>query len=352
MELVSAICPNCGANLKVDDNLKRITCNYCHSEIIVDDAIEKYQIEVTGKVSVDNSDKLSKLYILARRAMDEGNDEDAFKYYSMISEENPNDWEAYFYTKYFKCMTSLYNENFLGDMSTLSRSMINVFDLVEQEKDFDRKKDIVIQIFNKISQYEEFSHTALSNYIREEKAKVYTSTTNQLPPQFMEKIRENEANMQYYLSMSAILKNTGEELLKYDKACALEAYKKIDLDRLMIDEEKQKIISRIKELDPSYNYVEKQNQQKNGGCYVATCVYGSYNCPEVWSLRRYRDYYLAKKWYGRLFVKIYYAVSPKLVEVFGKQVWFRKLWRTKLDKKVLKLKKAGYESTPYIDAKW
>lgn len=26
------------------------------------------------------------------------------------------------------------------------------------------------------------------------------------------------------------------------------------------------------------------------GCYVATCVYGSYDCPEVWTLRRFRDY--------------------------------------------------------------
>ena len=31
----------------------------------------------------------------------------------------------------------------------------------------------------------------------------------------------------------------------------------------------------------------------SGGCYVATAVYGSYDCPEVWTLRRYRDYTLA-----------------------------------------------------------
>ena len=26
-----------------------------------------------------------------------------------------------------------------------------------------------------------------------------------------------------------------------------------------------------------------------GGCYVATAVYGSYDCPQVWTLRRYRE---------------------------------------------------------------
>ena len=33
---------------------------------------------------------------------------------------------------------------------------------------------------------------------------------------------------------------------------------------------------------------------KTGGCYVATAVYGSYDCPQVWTLRRYRDDILAK----------------------------------------------------------
>lgn len=27
----------------------------------------------------------------------------------------------------------------------------------------------------------------------------------------------------------------------------------------------------------------------NNGCYIATCVYGSYDCPQVWILRRFRD---------------------------------------------------------------
>ena len=60
----------------------------------------------------------------------------------------------------------------------------------------------------------------------------------------------------------------------------------------------------------SYNH-------SSGGCYVATCVYGSYDCPEVWTLRRYRDFSLAKTWYGRAFIRIYYAISPTVVRIFG-----------------------------------
>ena len=88
---------------------------------------------------------------------------------------------------------------------------------------------------------------------------------------------------------------------------------------------------------------------KKSGCYIATCVYGSYDCPEVWTLRRFRDYKLSKTWYGRLFIKTYYAVSPKLVKLFGKTNWFKKLWKKKLDRMVLKCNEQGYLDTPYDD---
>ena len=85
------------------------------------------------------------------------------------------------------------------------------------------------------------------------------------------------------------------------------------------------------------------------GCYVATCVYNSYDCPEVWRLRRYRDYYLDNHWWGKLFIKVYYAISPKLVKAFGEKKWFRNPIKKYLDKKLTKLEKNGYQDTPYID---
>ncbi len=89
-----------------------------------------------------------------------------------------------------------------------------------------------------------------------------------------------------------------------------------------------------------------------GGCYVATAVYGSYDCPEVWTLRRYRDNTLAETWYGRAFIKTYYAISPTLVKWFGETEWFKNMWRGKLDSMVEKLQENGVESTPYEDKDW
>ena len=90
----------------------------------------------------------------------------------------------------------------------------------------------------------------------------------------------------------------------------------------------------------------------SGGCYVATAVYGSYDCPEVWTLRRYRDYTLAESWYGRVFIKTYYAISPTLIKWFGHTEWFKNMWKGKLDRMVKKLQDQGVESTPYTDTNW
>lgn len=92
--------------------------------------------------------------------------------------------------------------------------------------------------------------------------------------------------------------------------------------------------------------------EEGGGCYVATAVYGSYDCPEVWTLRRYRDYELAETWHGRLFIKAYYAISPTIVKWFGDTAWFKKMWKGKLDRMVSNLQQKGFENTPYEDRKW
>lgn len=85
------------------------------------------------------------------------------------------------------------------------------------------------------------------------------------------------------------------------------------------------------------------------GCYIATCVYGSYDCPQVWTLRRYRDFVLSKKWYGRFFIKAYYALSPYVVTLFGKNMCMKRIWKKRLDSWIIALNNAGINSEPYED---
>ena len=102
----------------------------------------------------------------------------------------------------------------------------------------------------------------------------------------------------------------------------------------------------------TFGLLEKPKRRRKSGCYVATAIYGSYDCPQVWTLRRYRDYTLAASWYGRAFIHTYYIISPILVKWFGETDWFRKMWKPKLDKMVEKLNNLGVEDTPYQDRSW
>lgn len=89
--------------------------------------------------------------------------------------------------------------------------------------------------------------------------------------------------------------------------------------------------------------------KKSGGCYIATAVYGSYDCPEVWILRRFRDDVLAKTVFGRAFIRAYYAISPSIVKRYSKRKTFNAFWRTVLSRFVDALRKHGFSDSPYED---
>lgn len=85
------------------------------------------------------------------------------------------------------------------------------------------------------------------------------------------------------------------------------------------------------------------------GCYIATAIYGSYDCPEVRVLRRYRDSVLSSKPLGMAFIKLYYAVSPTVVKLFGSSKAFNSFWKKRLDRIVFKLQSGGISSGEYRD---
>lgn len=91
------------------------------------------------------------------------------------------------------------------------------------------------------------------------------------------------------------------------------------------------------------------SSSSSGGCYVATAVYGSYDCPEVWVLRRFRDFKLAKSAAGRGFIRAYYAISPSLVRRFGKAEWFKDICGKVLTPLVSWCVSKGYSDRPYED---
>ncbi|MBQ8957541.1 MAG: hypothetical protein IJ057_03410 [Bacteroidales bacterium] len=124
---------------------------------------------------------------------------------------------------------------------------------------------------------------------------------------------------------------------------------KCDAIELSITKDFPALEKRRLEIEEDIKLHPEKYEMKGSGCYVATAVYGSYNCPEVWTLRRFRDNTLDETWYGRAFIKTYYAIGPTLVKWFGDTEWFKKMWRILLDRMVNALQENGVESTPYQD---
>ncbi len=77
--------------------------------------------------------------------------------------------------------------------------------------------------------------------------------------------------------------------------------------------------------------------KKKEGCYIATAVYGSYDAPEVRTLRRFRDETLKKSAAGRLFIRVYYRFSPPIAQRLKNATKVNRLVRRMLDGFVEKL---------------
>jgi hypothetical protein len=68
-------------------------------------------------------------------------------------------------------------------------------------------------------------------------------------------------------------------------------------------------------------------------------------------LRKYRDEVMSESVLGRLFIKVYYAVSPILVKYLHDFKWFKKVNRNILDRISIKLESKGFSVDSYRDKK-
>ena len=85
----------------------------------------------------------------------------------------------------------------------------------------------------------------------------------------------------------------------------------------------------------TYSSTHKTN--KSEGCYIATAVYGSYDAPEVMTLRRFRDETLRNSSFGRWFIRTYYRLSPPVAEKLKNAKRINAFVRSILDKWVERL---------------
>lgn len=345
-------CEMCGStNLLKQDGV--FVCQSCGTKYSVEEAkkmMVEGTVEVQGTVKIDTSSELANLYQIARRAKESNNSENAQKYYDMILVKDPNSWEASFYVGYFSAMQCK-----IGEISLAAQKVTDSFaptieliksHLSPEEKDkaiieiTEQSANLALMLFNAAySQYEGIDGTVRSQFSGEYMNHCYCAANILFA--WGEELNKLDGT-KYKETIKSFWEN-GVDCLGTAMKGALDADSMTGL-KAIADSYEEKIT----QIAPDY---QKKNYS-SGPCYVATAVYGSYDCPEVWTLRRFRDYTLAETWYGRTFIKCYYATSPWLVKHFGKSAWFKKLFQSPLDKLVKRLQESGTESTPYNDPEY
>lgn len=348
--------------------MKAMKCEMCDSNDIVKEGDlyvcqncgTKYEPEAAKKllVEVDDTSKLANLRTLARRAREENNDENGLKYYEKILELDPNDWEAYFYSAYYKAAGTTI-ARIAYSMNNLASALDTTFSLAPKEADAEllsaslEVSSLAMKAYGAVlKSYKEFldiGFDALRNHASEIQANM-TSCANLLLTS------ANNIEKRFDLVSDANAKQAAitqwkRALLFFDSSNKL-----LSIDSGLSSLDTSGIVEKINEYEPGFSQARAAQVASQtssfGGCYIATCVYGTYDCPQVWTLRRFRDYSLAETRRGRAFIKAYYAVSPILVKWFGDTDWFKRMWRGSLNRLVAKCKAKGFADTPYEDRNW
>ena len=344
-------CEMCGStNLIKEDGV--FVCQSCGTKYSVEEAkkmMVEGTVDVMGTVKIDVSSELENLYEVARRAKDNNNSEQAEKYYDQILVKDPKSWEATFYTVYFKAMSCKIAE-ITSAATSISNCLSSVFNLIKdnvQEEGEDQRKavqeiffccsDIASMLFNAAEHhYKDIDLQIRDNYTQEYCYNAFASSHIMYD-------YGDLLEMTFGDKFGLIVASAWEEGMKLHQR-----YIKYLNDREGNKKTILEYAEKVKKYNPEFKTPEVDTSSA-GGCYVATAVYGSYDCPEVWTLRRFRDNTLDATWYGRLFIKTYYVISPILVKWFGKTKWFKTMWRKPLDKMVQSLRLKGVESSPYQD---
>lgn len=359
------ICEMCNGNDFVKQD-GMFVCQSCGTKYTVEEA-KKLMVE--GTVKIDYSDELKKLYQAARNARETGDDESALKHYEQISAKDPNSWEALFFLVVLRT-SNITNGEISSAAASISNCLPKVFELIQEYAESEDEKKAALDIvtsecYNAASWLTGASENYYKSLTKGNGMMALTgiggmissatSTTNALNENLNR--CANIANIMCYCGN--FIEETFDmndqdykEFAVWSWKMMLQfnaEYKERHRGNLYSNETLTSYSNAISKYDSSYEVIENQS---GGGCYVATAVYGSYDCPQVWTLRRYRDTKLAKTWYGRAFIKTYYAISPTLVKWFGNTEWFKKMWIGRLDKMVNKLQTEGFESTPYEDTNW
>ena len=390
------VCQNCGMKYSVEEAKKMMI---------------EGTVDVQGTVKVDNSAFVERYLQNARRAKQKEDWPETEKYYNMVEQNDPTNIEAIFYSTFARVKQALLEAETRDKRQSVFKILEKSVSVIDDNYDNTNEahENILSEIFADINNLENGTivpTTHLQEYVTKNGYGNIVDR-NQIVENDSLNVTYNmifDVKQAYLDSLANIIVEYSSETAKklfmehlgelawgspvYEKVAGhIDGYRTPDdscteiakqvrvSDQTTLENINAQIDELAKTICPFYTTngrlwdklretvhaeLRKSNPENealkpkssSGCCYVATAVYGSYDCPEVWTLRRFRDDTLAETWHGRAFVKTYYAISPTLVKWFGHTEWFKKMWRGTLDRMVKNLQNKGFESTPYEDKEW
>jgi len=321
MAFKAAICPSCGGNLQVPDDRDSVKCMYCGTDIIVRQAIQ-----AGSGVNIDNYLKL------AETAINAGNTQEAYDYYSKVLEidiKNPKAWFGK--AKAAGWLSTVGDERF----SEMASGFQNAIDYVPEND----KKTMKIQCADAINKLSVGYCNLIAKYTKENASvegvweNTLTKTRNLVSLlEFGHNLDPSNQNI-----MGSII-NICTDLIhgvKYDYYDRyINAYGETfnvpnsGVRRLSSENEqflRQKInifSSKLKAVDPTYKPPEIT---KASSCFVITATMGNRNHPYVVTLQDFRESWLKKRSYGRIFTRQYERFGPYFADFIRNSAILRTL---------------------------
>lgn len=316
MALVAAKCSQCGATIQVDDSMEKGVCPYCGTEYYAEKIINNTYVTNNysgATINVQGIDVQNYLEI-ATKFYDQKNYEEAMKYLSDAFPIEPNNGKLWLLKLKILCAkiqtaTEVASDDLIGTLREIKECSL--------ERDLTILREALDELYNLHIFYakEEEKIRATKGIENKTQKQLDTITLNAEILRiiihnviFADDCPEMIIDAFLTLDMEWLKKQRYGyfySLMGYSAAMA-EFYKItfFEIPELKIKGKKGEdkkptylgtyLLYLIKNRYPSYastvlSEAEKlMDSKEKAGCYIATCVYGSYDCPQVWILRRFR----------------------------------------------------------------
>lgn len=315
MAFKPAFCPACGGQLQIPDDREMVKCMYCGGDIVVREVLR-----IQAHANVGN------LMTLAATALEGGNADEAYKYYTQVLEYEGSNSDAWF----GKAEAAGWSSTLANPRIT---EMLACFEKAIQCSPAQEHANVAMNAADSIHRV----CLALYNASLKSQLKQLEIATEAI--QAGMKVSTSDAEIQHVNQCEGLLhglirahayspqnKSIIDSIISLSTQ-SIESWASIsresDVDtrvkslsqphQARLQQIRNEYTAKMRTLDPRYQAPSVKTS--SGPCFVATAAAGDPLHPTVVALRRYRDECLRLTAFGRLFIRCYELIGPHLAQL-------------------------------------